>query len=151
MQVIDEFSRTRVRLVARGEILRTVARTTGRDGLEAGGVLVGGKAHDLIEVVEAGAPGPKAVRKPGSFLSDVEHDVWLIRRARDRGLVPVGMWHSHPSGYRGPSRADLAAFAALRELDGDDQLMLLLVPDQDGGFEFDGFVVSRSTARRVRL
>jgi hypothetical protein len=91
------------------------------------------------------------VRKPGSLLPDVEHDVWLIRRAKDRGLAPVGMWHSHPSGYRGPSPADLTAFSALRQLDGDHQLMLLAVPGQDGGFVLDGFVVSRRTARRARL
>jgi hypothetical protein len=45
MQVDDSPSRTRVRLVARGEILRMVARTTGTDGLEAGGVLLGGRVR----------------------------------------------------------------------------------------------------------
>jgi integrative and conjugative element protein (TIGR02256 family) len=86
------------------------------DGRETGGILLGRGPDDdgVIEVVEAGDPGPNAERQKDFFLRDLEHARRLAARAWERDRAQwVGEWHTHPCSGPQPSSRDLATYALL--------------------------------------
>lgn len=93
-----------------------------RDGKETGGILLG---HDLdstgaIAVIEAGDPGPRAVRRRDFFRRDLNHAQRLADDAfRHHEAVWVGEWHTHVLGNDVPSDLDLKTY---RGFLGDSEL-----------------------------
>jgi integrative and conjugative element protein (TIGR02256 family) len=84
-----------------------------RDGNETGGILLG---HDVdaagtIVVMEAGDPGPGAVRRRDFFRRDLDHAQRLADEAfRRNQAVWVGEWHTHVVGDDVPSGLDLKTY-----------------------------------------
>jgi integrative and conjugative element protein (TIGR02256 family) len=90
--------------------------TASQDGLETGGILLGRgpSEHGLIDIVEAGDPGPNAARKADSFLRDRAHAQELADAAWTRRRATwVGEWHTHPQTGAQPSPRDLITYAEL--------------------------------------
>lgn len=86
------------------------------DERETGGILLGAGPDDdgVIEIVEAGDPGPNADRRKDFFLRDLAHAQALAARAWERERAQwVGDWHTHPCSGPEPSRRDLATYASL--------------------------------------
>lgn len=84
------------------------------DGRETGGILLGRGPDQsgLIRVVEAGDPGPLAIRRPDFFSRDTAHSERLAERAWKRERAQwVGEWHTHPTTGPQPSGRDLTAYA----------------------------------------
>lgn len=76
---------------------------------ETGGYLMGYRYDRRTgRILHAMKPGPNAVRRWEFFRPD--HDHYLAERDRlyalDEYLEPVGMWHTHPTGYPQASPAD---------------------------------------------
>ena len=95
--------------------LRTILNeaTVSRDGKETGGILLG---HDLdatgtIAVIEAGDPGPRAVRRRDFFRRDLNHAQRLANDAyRQHQAEWVGEWHTHVLSGDVPSSLDLKTY-----------------------------------------
>jgi integrative and conjugative element protein (TIGR02256 family) len=86
------------------------------DGRETGGILLGRGPRDeeRIEILNAGDPDPRAIRRPDFFLRDLEHAKDLAERDwRDSRAIWVGEWHTHLNRVPAPSRADLATYVRL--------------------------------------
>jgi integrative and conjugative element protein (TIGR02256 family) len=86
------------------------------DGRETGGILLGRGPDDdgVIEIVEAGDPGPNADRRKDFFLRDLAHAQALAETAWERERAQwVGEWHTHPCSGPKPSQRDLATYASL--------------------------------------
>jgi integrative and conjugative element protein (TIGR02256 family) len=86
------------------------------DGLETGGILLGRgpSDHGLIDVIEAGDPGPRARREPTTFLRDLDHARKLADAAWERSRAAwIGEWHTHPEARPEPSACDLVTYAQL--------------------------------------
>jgi integrative and conjugative element protein (TIGR02256 family) len=107
-------------LVAVGVNLNEVAlqaifkeASASRDGKETGGILLG---HDLdatgtIAVIEAGDPGPGAIRRRDFFRRDLDYAQRLADEAfRQHQAVWVGEWHTHVMGGDVPSGLDLKTY-----------------------------------------
>jgi hypothetical protein len=149
---LDRPSHVRVKLDAWPTILEIVERTTAVDGCESGGLLLGKSWHDFVQVVEASGPGPAAVREPHRLAPDAAYDSAVAIEGRRRGFAPAGCWHVHPNGFRAPSRGDLEAAHALRELDGvEPEVMLIVVPGQGPRWEAEAFVIFGHSCQRARL
>lgn len=87
-----------------------------KDGLETGGILLGYDygSEDLIEVTQAGDPGPRAQRARRRFLRDLDHARSLADIAYDtNGSVWLGEWHTHPNEGPLPSPRDLSTYLSL--------------------------------------
>lgn len=86
------------------------------DGLETGGILLGRgpSRYGLLDVVDAGDPGPNAVRHADSFLRDLAHAQQLADAAWTRNHATwIGEWHTHPETGPEPSPRDLVTYAEL--------------------------------------
>lgn len=79
---------------------------------ETGGILVGRRAGDVIDVITASDAGPNAVSQPSRFERDGPHcQSFLEAAARETpGVDYVGEWHSHPGSSASPSGRDTASF-----------------------------------------
>mgnify|MGYP001029590604 FL=1 len=102
---------------------------------ETGGVLVGTIHHPLI--LDAGDPGPQAVKTYASFSTDPVHDQQTLQAARARYspvLEVLGYWHKHPPGMTHPSAGDLqqarALLVDLESLGVKDSWLLCLILQQ---------------------
>lgn len=108
------------------------------DGQETGGILLG---HDhpsdgLIQVTEAGDPGPNARRSPKRFLRDLDHARRLGDHAYERdGSVWLGEWHTHPNEGPLPSPRDLATY-------------LRLLSDESLGFEHFASIIVTAESQK---
>ena len=72
---------------------------------ESCGLLVGKKGGDFIlEAISA----PNLSPGPDQFLIDPEFHLKTQRELRERGLVIIGVYHSHPGGESNPSARDRA-------------------------------------------
>lgn len=143
---------------ARRTLVEIAQASTGRDGLEVGGVLIGAVHRDLVEVVEVHAPGPRSVRSEHEFRSDPAHDMALIAAAVERSdgqLGEVGHWHTHPVACRAPSPADLSAIAGLRALSGLERAVAVIAVPVAGSWDLEAIVVrpafSVDRAERARM
>lgn len=112
-----------------------------RDGKETGGILLG---HDLdatgtIAVIEAGDPGPGAVRRRDFFRRDLDYAQRLADVAfRQHQAVWVGEWHTHVVGDDVPSGLDLKTyrgFLADSELDFEVFLSIIVTPKEEGRWQ----------------
>jgi integrative and conjugative element protein (TIGR02256 family) len=86
------------------------------DGLETGGILLGRgpSLHGLLDVLDAGDPGPNAVRHADSFLRDLAHAQQLADAAWTCSHATwIGEWHTHPKTGPEPSPRDLVTYAQL--------------------------------------
>jgi integrative and conjugative element protein (TIGR02256 family) len=95
--------------------IRRLARLS-EDGRETGGILLGKgpSEHGLIDIIQAGDPGPEAVRQPDSFLRDLNHARELADAAWPRSRAAwIGEWHTHPGAGPAPSARDLVTYADL--------------------------------------
>src|SRR6266540_765253 len=89
----------------------TTEAVAAADGHETGGILLGSDDGTVIEVRQAGGPGPHADRRASGFRRDLAHaqELALAAWAAD-GSVWVGEWHTHPRGPARPSATDLATY-----------------------------------------
>lgn len=105
--------RARVRL-SEGALATIVREASASDdGRETGGILLGFDADPRTEalVMEAGAPGPRAERRPDFFRRDIEHAQRLADAAFVRTTARwIGEWHTHPHGDLAPSRKDMRTY-----------------------------------------
>lgn len=102
-----------VRLSAAAERSIRCHACASEDGRETGGILLGRDpdARRVLEVTEAGGPGPRADRRPDFFLRDLEHARELGRTAWERDRTQwVGEWHTHPAGGSEPSERDISTY-----------------------------------------
>lgn len=113
--------------------------TLATDGRETGGILLGGEGEHAALVKHAGAPGPRAVRTPTSFLRDRQHaEAFAVACWNADRSVWVGEWHSHPTAEPVPSQTDLNTYSALLA---DDQL----------GFDFFISLIAAPTSHGIIL
>lgn len=76
--------------------------------IEACGILIGTVAGDLVTVHEVRRTKNLELRFATSrYELDPRAHLTAWRQARDRGLVVVGFWHSHPDAEPEPSPLDL--------------------------------------------
>lgn len=76
---------------------------------ETGGILIGRKVGDAVDVTVASGPGPRAVRRRHFFLRDKTFLQGVLDRevVRTDGVVEyVGEWHVHPALDAPPSFVD---------------------------------------------
>lgn len=110
------------------------------DGLETGGILLGRgpSGHGLIDVIEAGEPGPRARREQTTFLRDLDHARKLADAAWERSRAAwIGEWHTHPKAAPEPSARDLVTYTQLL----DDATLrfalfvsIIVTPREPGGW-----------------
>lgn len=109
---------------------------TSQPNLETGGILLGRRRQDVLEITRVGTPGPAAVRTPTYFLRDLVHSQSIAREQElEDGSVWLGEWHTHPRGPRTPSATDARTYETLAS-DPDLQfsdgvLSIILVPVND--------------------
>jgi len=135
----------RVTLAALNAMHEEAARHPG----ESGGILVG---PDPFTVSEFIASGPDAKRTTASYELDVAHLQPRLDEAQDRGLVFVGVFHSHPSRHPTLSALDLATARSI-VTDPDwcaRSLVLPLAVRYRGGFETVFYVISTQTPLPVQ-
>lgn len=79
---------------------------------ETGGILVGRRIGEIIEIISASEAGPNALSQPARFERDGPYcQVFLEEAARKTpGVDYVGEWHSHPGSSASPSGRDTASF-----------------------------------------
>jgi hypothetical protein len=143
--------------LAHDQAVAILRATTERDGLEAGGLLLGQVDKQPFEVVMVAGHGPNARREVSGFAPDVETDLAVADKVRtDSGgsVRAVGTWHSHRQ-WHAPSPDDLRAFNCWRGLlELDTMVTLIALPTREG-WTFEGFVTeggfSRDTCSRARL
>jgi proteasome lid subunit RPN8/RPN11 len=130
---------------AREQLLDLARSTTAVDGREAGGLLIGAPySRGLIEILQITGPGPRSVRTADSYTPDLEHDLAIHARLRadsSKPVVVVGVFHSHPQGYRVPSSQDLTSVATWRSLLDLERLVSLIVVPARGGWSVDAWTV----------
>jgi integrative and conjugative element protein (TIGR02256 family) len=120
---------------ARTNILRLAPESA--DECETGGILLGRgpSRHGLIDVLEAGDPGPKAERHADRFLRDLDHARALAERAWDRArALWVGEWHTHPKSGPEPSARDLVTYSEILadpDLGFDVFVSIIVTPDKE--------------------
>lgn len=126
-----------------GNRARTAIETLGReseDGNETGGILLGfGPDEDgIVHVVLAGDAGPRAQRRPGFFLRDLEHARAIAQRAWDESrAIWIGEWHTHPMGGNTPSPVDLGTYVRLlgaSALEFEVFVSIIVTPDPQHGW-----------------
>jgi integrative and conjugative element protein (TIGR02256 family) len=111
-----------------------------QDGLETGGILLGRgpSPRGLIDVTDAGDPGPDAVRRPDLFLRDLAHAQALADAAwQDSHVMWIGEWHTHPKTGAEPSSRDLATYAELladAELEFEVFVAIIVTPGPGRGW-----------------
>jgi integrative and conjugative element protein (TIGR02256 family) len=85
---------------------------------ETGGILVGRRDGEAVEVLAVSDAGPKAVSSPVHFERDGAHCQAFLERtaaALGEGVDYVGEWHSHPFSSATPSSRDAASFAEIAQ------------------------------------
>lgn len=100
------------------------------DGLETGGILLGRgpSPYGLLDILDAGDPGPNAVRHADSFLRDLAHAQQLADAAWTRNRATwIGEWHTHPETGADPSPRDLVTYAELLTQPGLDFTVSIIV------------------------
>lgn len=107
---------------------------------ETGGILVGRREGDTIEVLAVSDAGPKAVASPVRFERDGAYSQAFLERsvAELSGADYIGEWHSHPGSTAAPSPRDMASFAEIAH-DGDnftDAPLLVIVAPQAESVEW---------------
>jgi len=154
-EIAYSHSGTRVRLAAsaRADLVAIAERMSGRDGAEAGGLLLGSVAKDLslVEIVAGGGPGPKAIRERDRYQPDAEHDAAVAARACGESggtSTEVGCWHTH-AAVAAPSQPDTRYFAGMRDLVGDLYVGLIAVPVAGGDWHLEAFVVRSGFSRDI--
>jgi integrative and conjugative element protein (TIGR02256 family) len=102
---------SRVRVARAVLTATTTEAVTAADGRETGGILLGSDDGTVLEIRQAGGPGPHADRRAGEFRRDLAHaeELALAAWAAD-GSVWIGEWHTHPRGPARPSATDLATY-----------------------------------------
>ena len=142
----DEIS-AELRAQAQHDLRGIAGRTTGRDELEVGGLLLGRREGSRMIVLKATESGPNCIRGRFDFTFDLEHDLALAARLHEQeGLELCGIWHSHPvRGYSELSDTDLRAAASWRmNLGVDAFLFTLMARDQAGRWSWYPFVARQS-------
>jgi integrative and conjugative element protein (TIGR02256 family) len=107
----DAPRRVRISATLRAEMTRQARHHAPN---ETGGILVGRRDGDLLEVLRVSDAGPKAISEPTKFERDGEHcQAFLERSALELGdgADYVGEWHSHPGSSASPSARDTTSFA----------------------------------------
>ncbi len=85
---------------------------------ETGGILIGRRRGEVVEVLAVSDAGPNAISEPARFERDGEYcQAYLERTVRELGggVDYVGEWHSHPGSSATPSTRDTASFAEIAE------------------------------------
>jgi integrative and conjugative element protein (TIGR02256 family) len=84
---------------------------------ETGGILVGRRMGDVIEISLVSDAGPNAVSQLARFERDGPHcQAFLEAAARETpGVDYVGEWHSHPGSSARPSGRDTASFREIAD------------------------------------
>ena len=80
---------------------------------EAGGQLFGGRTATGLQVVAATGPYKGDARTRTSYRSDPVAADRMIGVMRNRGLIYLGEWHTHPERHPRPSGRDVDAFVRL--------------------------------------
>jgi proteasome lid subunit RPN8/RPN11 len=114
----------------RAEAMKT-AQGHGRT-VETGGILIGrfDDACRVLWVVEAHCPPPDSEHAAGRFVlgsAEVKELVAERRHASRGHLYQIGMWHTHPSGFAGPSPIDIQAMKRLLDPRADAPRRALLL------------------------
>ncbi len=132
----------RVTLSALNAMHEEAARHPG----ESGGILVGPDALTVSEFIPS---GPDASRTSGSYELDVAYLQPRLDEAQDRGLLFVGVFHSHPARCRTLSALDLETACSI-VADPDwcaPSLVLPLAVRYRGGFETAFYIFSKGMTR----
>lgn len=86
-----------------------IYRQTGAMDCEAGGILIGKRRGDHLEVTTASPPQARDVRSRGRFTrypdghQRIAEERWLVTDGEDNYL---GEWHTHPQTHASPSSID---------------------------------------------
>ena len=119
--------------------IRELARES-QDGRETGGILLGRGPNPagVVEIIQAGDPGPNAIRCADRFMRDLEHAQRLAHDAWETHAIEwIGEWHTHPTSGPTPSQRDLTTYVELLR---DENLgfsifvSVIVTPDPDEGW-----------------
>lgn len=108
------------------EAIRAAVNTAGR--LEVGGILLGHRRGEHLDVISATMPGPKDVSATNSFeRKDSSHQrkamaAWLLSFRRTGWL---GEWHSHPEPRPKPSTVDIQSWRKMARRTGSEMVFLI--------------------------
>lgn len=97
---------------------------------EAGGLLLGYRRGDHLEIVDATAPYPHDVRRRTFFdRCDAGHERYALRQWANSGrtIDYLGEWHTHPEAYPGPSHFDIKEWRVLLRRRQKQPLAFLIV------------------------
>jgi integrative and conjugative element protein (TIGR02256 family) len=137
--------------------IRALARAS-QDGLETGGILLGRgpSPRGLIDVIDAGDPGPDAMRRPDSFMRDLAHAQALADSAwQESHAIWIGEWHTHPKTGAEPSSRDFVTYAELLtepELQFTVFVSIIVTPGPDSDWAdptLTAWLVARSPSPQV--
>ena len=90
-------------IIAASAIAAAVDHARASRPRECCGVLIG-----VGDEIREAIPGNNLAESPSRFLLDPKSHIDARRRARDRDLIVVGFYHSHPHSSACPSPTDLA-------------------------------------------
>lgn len=100
--------------------------------LETGGILMGAKFLNRIQVLDYIGPGPKGIHRRSSFIPDYDfHETEVSRIFGDsNGLITyLGDWHSHPNSSSYLSDLDKSTIRKISSYEPSnlpDPLMMIL-------------------------
>lgn len=105
---------------------------------ETGGILVGRRVGEVIEVMFASDAGPNAISHASSFERDGPYCQTFLERVAEGnpGVDYVGEWHSHPGSSATPSARDTLSF---QQIAGDPNyltstpLLVIVAPSSNDG------------------
>jgi integrative and conjugative element protein (TIGR02256 family) len=127
---------------------------------ETGGILLGQSDEAGARLLALIGPGPAACHAPRHFEPDQPWQEAQVAMAwgRDRSLIYLGDWHTHPDGSPTPSRDDRAVLALIARDRGAAQphpWMIICAIGPDGSVEPAAFRHSangrRPTPARVEV
>jgi len=114
---------------------RTIITDARNFTVETGGILVG-TLTSPITIIAAGSSGQDSIHLAAQYTSDSTADKACLARARQEygnGIVTVGWWHKHPSGFDRPSSGDCHQVQILKDEYNDGKPILMGIVNQRPG------------------
>ena len=129
------------------EVLKQIKETVGRLQPEHGGIL-GATTDGTISEYYFDADGtstPTGYVPNVSMINDVLTNDWM-----PRGILMVGIVHSHANGVNTPSCVDVGyGIRILQALDTVDKFYLPIVTVEDGMFQMTSFAIMKDSVEYV--
>jgi proteasome lid subunit RPN8/RPN11 len=125
----------------RPEILKKMLQHARREPqIECCGLLAG--RHDIITAI---FPAQNALRSATAYEIAPQELFSLFRGMRERGLVHLGLYHSHPSGENAPSARDI------EEAYYPDQVYFIVSPGPDAPCAIRAFSIHKGRVQELQI